>query len=111
MEKIMRNFEYFDARAQDVNLDDITSSSRNAQILRDLRDGETAWKGAHLEVWELDPDEESGDENYDDYIDYIYRSFYASCRPGQSNESASLILSIWRATEGGISMFVSFQSS
>jgi hypothetical protein len=79
MEGTRRNFEYYDARSQDVNLDDITSSSRNAAIMRDLRDGETAWKGGHLEIWELDPDEESGDEYYEDYIDsagYQVRKFY-----------------------------------
>jgi hypothetical protein len=67
----MRNFEYYDARSQDVKLDDITSSSRNAQVLRDLRGGETAWKGAHLHVWELDvvrelyPYEDSDDDDFD----------------------------------------------
>jgi len=67
----MRNFEYYDARSQDVKLDDITSSSRNAQILRDLRDGETAWKGAHFEIWELDADEDSDDDCFDDEINSV----------------------------------------
>ena len=74
----MRNFEYYDARSQYVKLDDITSSSRNAAIMRDLRDGETAWKGAHLQVWGLDvvrelyPDEDESDDNYfGDSIDTV----------------------------------------
>ncbi|KAL7454869.1 hypothetical protein ACHAWC_006461 [Mediolabrus comicus] len=78
MEGNRRNFEYYDGRAQDVNLDDITSSSRNAQILRDLRDGNTAWKGAHLQVWglnvvrELYPDEDESDDDYfGDFIDTV----------------------------------------
>lgn len=70
----MRNFEYYDARSQDVNLDDITSSSRNAAVMRELRDGETVWKGAHLHVWELDVVRElypyaDGDDDDFDYID------------------------------------------
>lgn len=74
----MRNFEYYDARAQDVKLDDITSSSRNAAIMRDLRDGDTAWKGAHLDIWGLDvvrelyPDEDETDDDYfGDFIDTV----------------------------------------
>ncbi len=68
MEGTRRNFEYYDARSQDVKLDDITSSSRNAAIMRDLRDGETVRNGTHLHILELDPDEDSDDDYFDDCI-------------------------------------------
>jgi hypothetical protein len=40
-----RDYNYYDARAQDVALEDITSSKQNAEILRRLRDEDLALTG------------------------------------------------------------------
>lgn len=40
-----RDYEYYKAHAKDVDLDDITSSDHNANLLMMLRDGDPDWNG------------------------------------------------------------------
>jgi hypothetical protein len=51
----------YDALAQDINLDDITSCKRNANILRKIRDGDPDWNKSLYILSEEDEDGCSGD--------------------------------------------------
>ena len=57
-----RDNNYYDVRAQDVKLEDITSSAHNAEILRVLRDDETTWAACLVISEEIDDDDEEEEE-------------------------------------------------
>ena len=56
-----RDITYYDLRAQDVKLEDITSSARNAEILRRLRDDIPFRKGNGYDLFVADEDIDEGE--------------------------------------------------
>eukprot|EP00984_Skeletonema_dohrnii_P033733 scaffold31257_cov83-Skeletonema_dohrnii-CCMP3373.AAC.3 len=69
-----RDDNYYDVRAQDVKLEDITSSAHNAEILRGLRDGETAWAAKCLDIGkEFNDDYEDDDEEEEEQKGFVVR--------------------------------------
>eukprot|EP00984_Skeletonema_dohrnii_P017524 scaffold7994_cov83-Skeletonema_dohrnii-CCMP3373.AAC.5 len=56
------NMKRRDALARDINLADITSSKKNAEVLRKLRDNDQNWVDNALYIFEAN----DGEEAYDD---------------------------------------------
>jgi len=64
-----RDNNYYDLLAQNVKLEDITSSAHNAEILRGLRDGETTWAAKCLDICkEFEHDEEDEEEQQEGFV-------------------------------------------
>ena len=53
-DSIMDDYDYYEARARDVNLESITSSERNALVLEKLRDNDDSMKW--MAIVDIDPD-------------------------------------------------------
>ena len=56
------NMSRRDALARDINLADITSSKKNAEVLRKIRDNDQNWVDNALYIFEANEAEEADDD-------------------------------------------------
>eukprot|EP00985_Skeletonema_marinoi_P022129 scaffold13937_cov146-Skeletonema_marinoi.AAC.7 len=65
------NMSRRDALARDINLEDITSSKKNAEVLRKLRDNDQNWVDNALYIFEANEAEEAEDDD-DDHEEMVF---------------------------------------